>query len=347
MFLQGQYGLEFDSESSGTGFHAAWLLVALPLAALVFLLVRGCGTDKPKNEPPDPTQAERFDQPDTSLPERERFSWQAVGQLIPGKAAKGKPAPAAGPQQKRPLRPAVNPAALSRLPPTVQKLYAQADAAENANDLAAARLALLRLLRASEADAFLSALEHRLGELGMRLLFSSQPMDGKKRCRIAPGDSVARLAKRYGCTEEYILSANGVDNPAQLRIGRELWVLDHPDFQVFVNSKQSTVTITLGRTFFKRYALDVALDRLPAGEYKVRSRGCKEDISHPSSAAQRVPGICWISLRPATEKMTTPYGLYASPSPAKEAAFPGVFLSPADVAELYLLLPAGTPVLVF
>lgn len=324
MFIQGQYGLEFDTQESGSGFHAGWLLALLPVAAIVFLIVRGCGGKPARPEPADPAQGERYDQPEASGPARERFTWKSVGQLLPSGHA-GKQA-------------AAKPSASSARQPAPSGLPPRAGAA--AETPAAERIGLLRQLHDPAADPFLPAIERRLAEINLDLLLADGPFPGKARIKIVPGDSVARIAKRAGCTEEYILRANAIGDPSQLRPGHSLWTLDHPAFVAFASLKKSDLTLTLNGTFFKHYPLDVSLSGIPAGQYLVRSRGRNETASGES-------GTCWLTLRPAGEKMVKPYGLYSNPSPAKDADFPGVFLPPADVAELHLLLPAGTPVIVF
>lgn len=358
MSLQrGSYGIEFD-DRQGFPYQKLWWLVALvPVAALCALFLRGCPRDAaPSALDEDPALAARFDAPEVKT-QRERPSflrhffqrWTAA----PAEAPADAPAAASADQSswKSSAAPKAPPGAQG-LPPEVKRLLDQAAACTTGDDLVGARKLYRRLLVLKDAESVRPFIEKKIGALNTTLAFADRPMPEKVKHRIAEGDLVSKLAKRYGCTQEYILRANGIDKPEQLRVGREIWALDHPVFELTIFKKDGCAVLTLNGQYFKRYAAGVGKpEESPSGTYAVRSRVKKpayRSAQHgevPFGSPKNILGTYWISLAATGDTTeTTGFGLHGTwnESSLGRASDEGrIRFRNEDIEELAALLPAG------
>ena len=155
--------------------------------------------------------------------------------------------------------------------PEVKRLFEAAARHEAADDLVNARLVLNQILLRKDAEDVRFFIERKIGNINTVLVFGDRPMPEKTRHQIAPGDLVGKLAKRYGNTQDFLLRANGIDQPNRLRIGREIWVLENPAFEMTVFKKAANAVLTLNGQFFKRYETVAGTPPdMPAGTYAVR-----------------------------------------------------------------------------
>ncbi len=360
MSLQrGSYGIEFD-ERHGFPVQKLWWAAAwVPLAALGFVFVRGCSGDKPASAATeDPALAARFDAPEVRA-DRERPS---LFKHLFQRGEKQAPAAAAGTEraadEASPMAGWASSAAgktpqdLKIQSPEVKRLLGQAAALEAEDDLVGARLLYRRLLVMKDAEEIRAFVERKIGEINITLLFSNRPSPEKARHRIVSGDLVSRLAKRYGSTQEYLLKANGIDKPSLLRIGREIWVLAKPAFELTVFKRGGTAVLTLNGQFFKRYAIGVGKPgESPNGTYVVQSRVRKPAYRSPGHGEvpygnpANILGAAWIGLAPSGE---TPdavgfglHGTWNESSLGRPADEGRIRFRNADIEELCTLLPAG------
>ena len=209
---------------------------------------------------------------------------------------------------------------------------------------------------AADSNALVrTELEDRIGAMAFPLAVSRLPMRGKIPYTIQPGDSVSLIARRFGVTQEYILRANGLVNPDKIVAGRDLRVLDRPSFGIVVVKGERLLTVTLNGRFLKRYPVSVGrADETPAGSFVVRSRivhpawwrtdGSAVPYGHPDN----ILGTRWLGLEAA--EGTPPvrgygiHGTWEDGSIGREASAGCVRMRNADVEELHLLVPIGTPV---
>lgn len=359
MSLQrGSFGIEFDERQGFPYRKLWWSVVLIPVVSVAVLFVRGCpGDATPDALDEDPAHAARYDAPEVKA-ERERPSlfrhfFQKWTRSPP--ADKSDAAPAAPLQgdgwmastAQQPLPGAKNQSA------EVKRLLEQAAAKEVEDDLVGARLVFRQLLVRKDAEEVRPFVERKIGTLNKALVFTDRPMPEKAKHRIASGDLVGKLSKRYGCTQDYLLRANGIDKPELLRIGREIWVLTNPVFELTVFKKGGSAVLTLNGQFFKRYPIGAGKpEECPSGTYTVRSRVKKpvyrspEHGEVPFGNSKNILGSCWISLTATGETSEAPgFGLHGTwnestlgrPSDAGRIRFRN-----ADIEELYTLLPAGS-----
>lgn len=365
MSLQrGTYGLEFD-DRQGSPVRKLWLpVVLILLVAAGLLFYRGCRGDEQAPLKDDNLGATRYRLPEASTA-RERPSLlrhflnfsrrdeksEAAGTPAPngGVTARGNDAQNANAEGQPPF-------AVGKVQsPEVRKLLEQATAFETADDWVNARLVLQQVLLRRDAEDVRAFAERKIGSLNTALVFGDRPMPEKTRYRIAAGDLIGKLAKRFGNTQAYLLKANGIDKPQLLRIGREIWVLQAPVFELTVFKRAGTAVLALNGQFFKRYEIGLGKSsNVPAGTYTVRNRVTDPTFRLPDGTTvdaddpQNILGSRWVSLTAtgATPE-TTGLGLHGTRNPAalgRPSAEGRVRFRNADIEELCTLIPDGTAV---
>ncbi|MBM4164519.1 MAG: LysM peptidoglycan-binding domain-containing protein [Lentisphaerae bacterium] len=270
----------------------------------------------------------------------------------PGRGAP--PGPAAGPETAATPSQVLR---IDRLPPGQRNLLAQAEEGMKRGDDPAARDAYLALLNEVADGPARREIEERLGALSITVAVSRLPMTGKVSYVIQKGDSTSSIARRFGVTQEYILRANGLSDPNRIVVGRELRVLDNPAFAITVSKKEKTLTVTLGSQFFKRYRVSVGrAGETPEGTFLIGNRvvhpawwrtdGSEIPYGHPDN----ILGTRWLSL---TAAGSTPrvkgYGIHGTWDDGAVGVSPSagcIRMRNADVEELHLLAPSGTPVVI-
>jgi len=235
----------------------------------------------------------------------------------------------------------------------IKRLLQQVAEREGADDLVGARQIYRQLLVRKDAEEIRAFVERKIGDINNTLLFSDRPMPEKTKHRIEAGDLIAKLTKKYGNTQDFLLKANGIEKPELLRIGRGIWVMDNPVFELTVFKKGGSAVLTLNGRFFKRYVIGVGKSEAsPKGTYRVSGRIKNPDFagSEPSEKdatdSKSAMGTCWLALAATDE---TPevnnFGLHGTwnesslgrPSDAGYIRFRN-----ADIEELYVLLPLGS-----
>ncbi|MEI7898730.1 MAG: L,D-transpeptidase family protein [bacterium] len=366
MSLQrGSYGIEYDERQSAS-VRKFWLLVAvIPAGALGVLFVRGCGhghADAGITESGGGHNRRYEAAPEVKVP-RERPSlvkhllnawWTPDASTAQRKSATTATAVTeSGWRASKAAPPAVPTAKVQSQ--DVKQLLDQAAAREAEDDRVGARLILQQVLVRRDADDVRAFAERKIGSLNTALAFSVFPMPAKVKHRVAAGDLIGKLAKQYGCTQEYILKVNGIDKPELLRIGREIWVLKNPAFELTVFKRNNSAVLTLGNQFFKRYTVGVGkTESVPGGTYVIRSKAKR--TAYPTSEngdgalgnPQNSLGTHWIALA-ATG--TTPevkgfglHGTWNESTLGRQVDAGRVRFRNADIEELCTLLIDGTPV---
>ncbi len=358
---RGTYGIEYD-ERQGSPLRKLWIPSVLLLTAVVpFFLFRGCGGSTAR----EPLTDDGVGQTRYRVPEvvtrRESPSLlkhflnfrRSVGSGADGSPRAATVAPTKGigwqgAEIETPLAAKVQ-------SPEVKKLLDQVTAYEGADDLVNARLVLHQVLLRRDAEDVRAFAERKIGSLNTTLVFSDRPMPEKTKHLIVAGDLIGKLAKRYGNTQDYLLKANGIDKPELLRIGREIWVLRAPVFELTVFKRANSAVLTLNSRFFKRYEIGLGKpSNVPSGTYAVRNKVAKPScrLSDGSEVAfghpQNILGTRWITL---TATGATPeakglglHGTWNTSTLGRPSDTGLIRFRNADIEELCVLVPEGTVV---
>lgn len=329
MSLQrGTYGIEYD-ERSGTSFRVSRLIVALlPVVAVVVLFARGCRnegeTESDDGKTVGPTH---YRLAESETPHERPSLWSSLFQREKPSDAGTAPEPVSGWRTAGVTPP---PETLVQSP-EIRRLLEQAGACVEEDDLVGARRFLREILLRRDADSVRAFAEREIGRLNIKLLFADRPMPEKVKHRVASGEVVSRLAKRYGNTPELILKANGIDRPERLRIGREIWVLDAPVFELTVYKNGGSAVLTLNGSFFKRYPLLGGIPvKAPSGTYALRGKVALDGV--------------WRIMLAATGATPEAEGLALHGGADTPATDDRIRFATSDIEELSVLLPVGAAV---
>lgn len=348
---RGTYGIEYDGRQRSSG-GKLWLLPALIPVVLVILVLRGCYARKSggiysTSTKESPAQDLKVERERPSIMKHFVQSWRnkfrgddPVGsaRVVVDKES-GKSIVVS--DERAAKDDFLEKISESKIPAEVEHLMKRADELEQGDDFLSARMILEKLRLRPGAEVVRGLIEQRIGEINVSLILSDKAMPGKLLHKIKSGDLISRLARKYGNTQEYIMRVNSIDNPAKIRIGQELWVLDNPIFELMIDKSDFKAVLLFNNRFFKVYSIgigDPAGD--PTGSYIVNSRG----TSVNSLGEERYR----VSLKAGADTPAVRnFWMHAADNESllgRQTSGDGVFFSAAAAEELYLLLPAGAMV---
>ncbi|MCX7818787.1 MAG: L,D-transpeptidase family protein [Kiritimatiellae bacterium] len=301
---------------------------------------------------------------------RSRGPWWAVGLAVLAAAAalgvrwvrqrpaKPTPAPVGVPVPATNVVPSPPPTSPAPLRATAEPTPAPADpgadavqaarALFQARQLAAARERAFQALESAREPAVRRAAEDLLGEIHIAMVFSPAPMPEKSDYVIQPGDRLATIARRFGCTVELLMKGNGLKGEV-IRPGDRLRVLSGR-FSVEVDKSDNELVVRLNDRFFKRYRIGTGeFDKTPTGQFTITERIAQPTWWRPDGRTvpygdkENVLGTHWLSLN------VPGYGIHGTWEPetiGRSVSAGCIRLLNSDIEELFTLLPAGTPVVI-
>lgn len=265
----------------------------------------------------------------------------------PAPATAPTPAPAPPPVQDPP--PAIAPPVHAQPEPApAVALLREAEALRAEDRLQAAREKALAALDLSPDHDTRKALETLLGEVGIALITTPRPMPEKTDYTVQPGDSLARIARRFGTTVELIEKSNQLRSSV-IRPGDRLRVFSGT-WSIRVNKTRNDLVLSLNDRFFKRYRVGTGeFAKTPTGEFKITDRIAQPTWWRPDGRTipygdpENLLGTHWLALD------VKGYGLHGTWEPetiGRQASLGCVRLLNDDIAELFTLVTIGTPVVI-
>jgi len=230
-----------------------------------------------------------------------------------------------------------------------------AEAAVRAGDLPSARRRYLEILDCGNLGSATAFVEQRLGEIGMLLVLTPHPMPEKIEYITKNGESADRIARQYNVTCELLLKSNDIRRPDRLQPGQRLLILDTPRFTIVVNRGANELRLCLNGKLLKCYPIGTGRrEETPVGTYAIRSRqerpawwrsdGRKIPYGHPDN----ILGTRWMSLQAtgatAVDKRYGIHGTWNEADLGHATTSDCIRMRNADVEELCLIVPEGTPV---
>ncbi len=221
-----------------------------------------------------------------------------------------------------------------------------AEPLQQASELqAAGKLAEARALLQPLAETGSEALRTLLSELNTRIIFTPAPAPEKVDYTIVAGDSLGKIAKQFHTTIELIKQANGLSSDL-IRVGNRLRVYQ-AEFAVTVSKANNILTLTDRGQFFKRYRVGTGeYSKTPVGEFKITVRQeqpvwHRGDKTIPFGDPENILGTHWLGLDVPGYGL---HGTWETNSIGRQATAGCIRMLNDDVAQLYTLLPVGTPV---
>ena len=184
-----------------------------------------------------------------------------------------------------------------------------------------------------------------LGELNTQIALTALPAPEKLDYTIQPGDTLGKIASRYGTTIELLRKANHLTGD-KIRVGDRLRIYQGK-FAVAVSKNANTLTVTDAGKFFKRYRVGTGqFSKTPVGDFKITVRQEKPDWHRgdkivPFGDPENILGTHWLGLDVRGYGI---HGTWETNSIGKQSSAGCIRMLNDDVAELFTLLPVGTPV---
>jgi LysM repeat protein len=185
-----------------------------------------------------------------------------------------------------------------------------------------------------------------LGEIDTKIIFTASPAPEKVDYTIVAGDSLGKLAQKFGTTVELIKKSNNLTRDL-IRVGDRLRVY-HGHFAVSVNKATNELRLTDDGKFFKRYRVGTGeYSKTPVGEFKITSRIAdppwwrSDGKTIPYGDPENILGTRWLGLNVPGYGI---HGTWDTNSIGKQATAGCIRLLNSDVEELYMILPVGTVV---
>ena len=237
-FERGKFGLEYDPrqrEKPSTGL--GWTVAVISLVALVSLAWTLIGRFRSGAE----------DSPPEALPA------QAPAPEQPSQDA---PAKAPTPPEPDPSARKLGDSDMSKRPVKLRNLLMRLEEAKKRRDveMEVTTIEQIRALPGSPAADLDDSLARRLGTLNIRRLFDLRNAQWVKQVTVKRGDVATRIAYENGSTLASLARLNG-GNVDKVVIGRNLYVMDHPRFNLVIHRRTRTADLSLNGKFFKRYDL--------------------------------------------------------------------------------------------
>lgn len=237
-FERGRFGLEYDPRqrdkpSTGLGWSVA-VISLVALASLAWTLI-GRFRSGAEDSPPEASPAQ--------VPAPEQPSQDA-------------PAKAPTPPEPDPSARKLGDSDMSKRPVKLRNLLMRLEEAKKRRDveMEVTTIEQIRALPGSPAADLDDSLARRLGTLNIRRLFDLRNAQWVKQVTVKRGDVATRIAYENGSTLASFARLNG-GNVDKVVIGRKLYVMDHPRFNLVIHRRTRTADLSLNGKFFKRYDL--------------------------------------------------------------------------------------------
>jgi len=253
----------------------------------------------------------------------------------------------------KPAPPVMPPAQPLPLAVCTQAL-AEAAAHEREGRLAEARGKYESLMEKAVPTQVLTEAQERLGSVNARLALTPRPMSEKTDYIVKRGDSVDRIARKFGTTVNLVQKSNDISKSGVIRPGDRLRILTGR-FSIVVSKSRKELVLRLNDRFFKSYAVGTGRhDLTPAGAFRVSDKIVEPPWDRPDGAhlpyghPENILGSRWMALRATGD---TPdlrgYGIHGTTndgSIGKAESAGCVRMRNADVEELFDFVPVGTAV---
>ena len=247
---RGKYGVEYnprqmEDDSSGLG----WVVVAVVVVALVSLAWTLVARFRQSDERPPASEPVPREEPakPAGPPVTER-----PAEPPPSVATNAAPKPAVvlPPPEERMT------SAIEKRPVKLRNLLMRLDEAEKRHDveMAVTTIEAIRSLPGSPAADLDDSLARRLGAFNLARLFVLKNAQWVKEVTVKRGDSASRIAAENGSTIASLAKLNG-GNVDKVVLGRRLFVMNHPRFNLVIHRRSRTADLSLNGKFFKRYDL--------------------------------------------------------------------------------------------
>lgn len=236
-----------------------------------------------------------------------------------------------------------------------QRLLAQLQSPAAAGDPVKTREECYRALEQCKDPEVVAGVERLLGRINVNLLLTPAPMPEKEAYVVAAGDSLERIAKKFGTTVDLIRKSNDLKRNV-IHPGDRLLVFK-ATLTLAVSKSRNDLLLKANDVFFKRYRVGTGqFGKTPEGAFVISEKIAEPPWWRPDGKMipfgdkENVLGTRWMSITPVKGMPgVSGYGIHGTWEPdtiGKQASAGCVRLVNSDVEELFLLTPVGAGVVI-
>nr|MDA3799255.1 L,D-transpeptidase family protein [Kiritimatiellia bacterium] len=187
-----------------------------------------------------------------------------------------------------------------------------------------------------------------------KLLLTPLNFEGKEPYVVQPGDSLDRIAKKFGTTVDLLQNSNMVSNPNRIQVG-DRYKIFKGTFEIKVNKNSRELYLFVNGEFFKKYTITIGkFDKTPSGSFKIYDKQKFPVWWHPDGRQipygdpENILGTRWMAIKATGETLNVSgYGIHGSADGSEmgKAESAGcIRMKNKDVEELYMIVPNGVEV---
>lgn len=188
--------------------------------------------------------------------------------------------------------------------------------------------------------------QEELGRLNVEVLTSSIVTDKDALYEIEPGDTLLKIAKKFGTTVDLIKTSNSLKSDT-IQAGSRLKI-SKAKYKILVDKSQNTLTIfTDDDMIIKTYRVSTGKDNCtPVGIFDIVNKikdpvWYKEGAAVPAESPENILGSRWLGF---SEKG---YGIHGTTDPESlgtQVTEGCIRMLNSEVEELYTMIPVGVKV---
>ncbi|MBU1061580.1 MAG: L,D-transpeptidase family protein [Candidatus Omnitrophica bacterium] len=188
--------------------------------------------------------------------------------------------------------------------------------------------------------------QEKLGKLNTEILFSKIITDTDLLYKVEPGDSLSKIAKKFGTTVDLIKVSNSLESDV-IRANSDLKV-SKASYKILVDKSQNLLTILKDDDIiFKVYRVSTGENSsTPVGTFKIVNKikdpvWYNQGVVVPSESPDNILGSRWLGFS------NPGYGIHGTIEPdsvGRQATRGCIRMLNAEIEEVYTIIPVGTEV---
>jgi len=228
-----------------------------------------------------------------------------------------------------------------------KKMYKEAVALKESRKLDEAKNLYQKILTEYPNAGNMENIQKELEDVNMKLIYSNTPSPKAVVHEIQSGDSLAKLASKYGTTVNLIKRSNNIKSDT-IHVGQKLRIWTGK-FSIFVDKSQNILILKSDGEVVKVYHVSTGVNNsTPVGTFKIISKlidpvWFNKGVVVPPESPENVLGSRWMGFDLAG------YGIHGTIEPetiGQQITAGCVRMRNEEVEELYDLIPMSTEVTV-
>jgi LysM repeat protein len=230
----------------------------------------------------------------------------------------------------------------------------EAERLESSDKYIEARNIYKNILNKNMSPENINIIQEKFGEINIKLLLTPLDFEGKKAYVVKSGDSLDKIARKFGTTVDLLQKSNMISNPHRIQVG-DRYKIFNGGFEIKINKEKRELDLFLNGEFFKKYTITIGkFDKTPSGTFKVYDKQKFPVWWHPDGRQipygdpENILGTRWMAIKATGDTLNVSgYGIHGSAdgSAMGQAESAGcIRMRNSDVEELYMIVPNSVDV---